>query len=275
MRGVLVDYPTVESRHVDARRVQVWLPETYEEVGPLPVLYMQDGQNLFEPEHSFAGVTWGVGEAVDQLYRQAGLGPVIVVGIWNTPRRIPEYMPERPLREWADPRLLQRFEKTYGGAPVSDGYLRFLVEELKPRIDREYRTLKGPETSWLMGSSMGGLISLYGLCEYPEVFSAACCLSSSWTIGGRVLLRYLERNLPDPGGHRLYFDYGVEAQIARYEALQHAVNRLVRRKGYRRDENWMTKRFPGAAHDEAAWKARVDVPLRFLTESHPATEATG
>ena len=267
MTGLLDDLGEVTSDHVGPRRVQVWVPE--EATGPLPVLYMQDGQNLFEPEKAFAGVTWGVTEALSKLSNEEGFGSAIVVGIWNTPSRIPEYMPERPLSEWADPRLLSRFSKTYGGAPSSDRYLRFMVDELKPMIDDAYDTVPGPEGCWLMGSSMGGLLSLYALCEYPSVFSAACCLSTSWTVAGRVMLRYLEQYLPDPSSHRLYFDYGVEAQIARYEALQNSANRLLKRKGYRREKNWMTRRFPGAAHDEAAWKARVDVPLRFLLESRP------
>ncbi|MBO6577185.1 MAG: esterase family protein [Rhodothermales bacterium] len=270
LKGVLLRHNDFESDHVGTRNVHVWLPEAYDAGGdPLPVLYMQDGQNLFEPEFSFAGVTWGVAETVSRLIEEEGLPPLIVVGIWNTSKRIPEYMPERPMADWADPRALKRFGTTWGDEPCSDGYLRFMVDELKPFIDDEYNTASDRDSTWLMGSSMGGLISLYALCEYPAVFGAACCLSTSWTVGGRVMIRYLERHLPESGAHRLYFDYGVEAQIARYEALQNAVNRLVRRRKYRRDEDWITRRFPGAAHDEAAWKERVDVPLRFLLERNP------
>lgn len=266
MSGIIKRHADFTSKHVRKRHVEVWLPDDSGN-GPLPVLYMQDGQNLFHSEDSFAGVTWGVSETAARLQTEESLPPMIVVGIWNTRHRIPEYMPQKPLAEWADPSVLTRFAKTYGGEPCSDNYLRFLVEELKPFIDREYDTLPDAANSWLMGSSMGGLISLYGACEYPEVFSAACCLSTSWTIAGRVMIRYLERSLPDPASHKLYFDYGSEAQIARYERLQLAANRIVARGGYRRDVNWMTRRFPGAAHDEAAWKERLDVPVRFLLES--------
>ena len=269
--GHLVRHMNFASKHVDARHVEVWVPASQGKK-PLPVLYMQDGQNLFHGRDSFAGVTWGVAETLTRLIKEESLPPAIVVGIWNTRRRIPEYMPQRPLDDWADPAILTRFSKTYGAKPSSDAYLRFMVDELKPFIDREYNTRPEAASSWLMGSSMGGLISLYAACEYPSVFSAACCLSTSWTIGGRVMIRYMERTLPPPGSHKLYFDYGGEAQIARYERLQQAANRVLSRGGYRREVNWMTRRFPGAAHDEAAWRARLDVPLRFLLESSPSDD---
>ncbi len=264
--GRIVRHTDFASKHVDSRHIEVWVPPD-QGTKPLPVLYMQDGQNLFHGQDSFAGVTWGVAETLTRLIEEESLPAAIVVGIWNTRRRIPEYMPQRPLDDWADPSILNRFSKTYGGKPSSDAYLKFMVEELKPFIDREYQTRPGADSTWLMGSSMGGLISLYAACEHPSVFSAACCLSTSWTVGGRVMIRYLERTLPSPATHKLYFDYGSEAQIARYERLQQAANRVLSRGGYRREKNWMTRRFPGAAHDEAAWRARLDVPLRFLLES--------
>ncbi|MFT5143856.1 MAG: putative alpha/beta superfamily hydrolase [Rhodothermales bacterium] len=267
MKGDLRRHADFGSEFVDSRHVEVLLPPGYDGFDTAyPVLYMQDGQNLFEPKHSFAGVTWGVQETMRRLTDEEGLAGAIVVGIWNSKHRISEYMPQRPMEEWADPRALKRFEATYGGKPSSDAYLRFIVQELKPFIDKTYRTLHGRDHTWLMGSSMGGLVSLYAICEHPEVFSGAACLSTSWTVGSRVMLRYLERRLPKAGHVRLYFDYGVEAQIARYEALQNSVNRLMQRSGYTREGDWMTRRFPGAAHDEAAWKLRLDVPVRFLLQ---------
>jgi predicted alpha/beta superfamily hydrolase len=266
--GRPVRYEQFSSDHVAPRNVDVLLPESYTGSSRrYPVLYMHDGQNLFEPELSFSGVDWGVQRTLSRLYDEEGLRQVIVVGIWNTPSRIPEYMPERPLRDWADPRMLARFQKTYGARPQSDAYLKFLVDELKPFIDKHYRTVAGRDATWIMGSSMGGLVSLYAACEYPEVFGSAASLSTSWTIGGRVMLRYLERKLPRPDGHRFYLDYGSEAQIARYESLQKTVNRALRTAGYRRDANWMTRRFPGASHDESAWRDRLDIPLRFFLSS--------
>jgi len=268
VKGKLVRYDNFASEFVTPRNVDIWVPQGYgRKKKRYPVLYMHDGQNLFDPELSFAGVDWGVAKTASRLFSQEHLPEMIVVGVWNTRLRISEYMPEKPMKEWADPRTLKRFEKTYGAGPNSDRYLAFLVNELKPFVDTEYRTIAGQKGTLLMGSSMGGLISLYAACEYPEVFGGAACLSTSWTVGGRVVLRYLERHLPRPGKHRFYFDYGSESQIARYESLQKTVNRTLRRAGYRRDEDWMTQKFPGAAHDEAAWRERLDVPIRFLLSS--------
>ena len=225
---------------------------------------MHDGQNLFDSSTSFSGVDWGVHRALGRLAWQDGVRDAIIVGIWNTHERIPEYMPERPMREFAPDGIRERFEETYGGFPKSDAYLGMIVDELKPFIDGRYRTRGGREDTFIMGSSMGGLVSLYALCEYPDVFVGAGCLSTSWTIAGKLVLAYLQKRLPRAGIHRLYFDYGAEAQVARYESLQKTVDRMVVKAGYRRGQNWMTGRFPGASHSEAAWRDRVDVPLRFL-----------
>ncbi|RMF56000.1 MAG: alpha/beta hydrolase [Bacteroidetes bacterium] len=253
------------SRWVDARNVDVWLPPGYEtdRRRRYPVLYMHDGQNLFDPSLSFSGVDWGVHEQIESMIRDGEIDGIILVGIWNTPKRIPEYMPEKPLRNPQFAHLLKRFIENYGDEPRSDDYLRFIVRELKPFIDRTYRTRPEQRDTHVMGSSMGGLISLYALCEYPNVFHGAACLSPSWPIGGKVMLPYLEDHLPDPRNHRIYFDYGVEAHIGSYEHIQRQIDTVLRKGGYERDVNWMTERFPGAPHSEAAWRERVMCPCVF------------
>jgi predicted alpha/beta superfamily hydrolase len=146
----------------------------------------------------------------------------------------------------------------------SDAYLRFLVDELKPAIDARYRTLPGPADTVVMGSSMGGLISLYAVAEYPQVFGAAGAVSTHWPAADGAMVEWLGRHLPDPATHRLYFDYGTATLDAGYAPYQEAMDVLLRQAGYREGENWRTLRFEGAEHNEAAWKARVDEPLRFL-----------
>lgn len=254
------------SAYVAPRHVDVWLPAAYEEAPhrAFPVLYVHDGQNLFDPALSFSGVAWEVDRTVEHLVRDGAVEPCIVVGIWNTPQRIPEYMPQKPMERLDSDKLMDRFVQTYGGPPSSDAYLRFMVEELKPFVDRLYRTRTGPEDTTVMGSSMGGLVSLYAWCEYPDVFGGAGCLSTSWTVGGRAMLPYLRDAVPDPADHRVYFDFGVEAHIATYETYQRRVDQILRQTGYVRDHNWMTERFPGAEHSEQAWRDRLDVPLHFL-----------
>jgi pimeloyl-ACP methyl ester carboxylesterase len=111
---------------------------------------------------------------------------------------------------------------------------------------------------------MGGLISLYAICEYPEVFGGAGCVSTHWPAVEGVIAPYLVENLPDPATHRLYFDYGTDTLDALYQPTQFLVDEVVAGAGYTRDVNWVTRKFPGAAHDERSWAQRVSIPLRFL-----------
>lgn len=263
--GRLVRHEAFASINVEARTVDVWLPPGYDarEAVRFPVLYMHDGQNLFDARLAFGGVPWGVDDVLARLIAYDEAPPALIVGIWNTPHRIPEYMPEKPTIE-AGAAFLERFVENFGGVPRSDAYLHFIVSELKPFIDKRYRTLPDRAHTFIMGSSMGGLISLYAICEYPKVFGGAACLSTSWTVAGRVMIPYLSDHVPDPATHRLYFDYGVEAQIATYETHQRRADRILARAGYTRHLNWTTRRFADAEHSEQAWHDRADVPLKFL-----------
>ncbi|MBK8836717.1 MAG: hypothetical protein IPO29_18440 [Anaerolineae bacterium] len=150
------------------------------------------------------------------------------------------------------------------GSPASDGYLRFLVEELKPLIDARYRSLPDQPNTCIMGSSMGGLVSLYAIAQYPEVFGGAGCLSTHWIAGENMLVDYLGERLPPPANHRLYFDFGTITLDEAYEPFQVRMDGWLSKAGYALGQNWTTLKFEGAAHTEAAWRARVDLPLRFL-----------
>lgn len=261
--GHLERLESFPSANVSPRNVDVWLPPGYaEDPRRHAVLYMHDGQNLFVPHLAFSGVDWGVDEALTHLVLEGILPPPIVVGIWNTPQRIAEYMPERPLA--LRPSAHDAFESRFGAAPHSDAYLRFLVDELKPFVDLHYRTEPDRQHTHIMGSSMGGLISLYALCEYPHVFGGAACLSPSLTIGDRPLFDYLEAHLPPPQTHRLYFDYGAEGQRPYYRQCQGDADALMQRRGYTPEVTWMHRHFPGAGHNEGAWRERIHVPLEFL-----------
>ena len=269
--GELRTHERMESRFVDPRRVDVWLPPSYaaDPTRRFPVVYMHDGQNLFDPALSYIGVDWGVDEAVTRLSAEGKLREAIVVGIWNTPKRFPEYMPAKAVTEsglpadWPDMDWMGRQEI------VSDAYLRFIVEELKPFVDANYRTLAGREDTSTMGSSMGGLISLYALTEYPDVFGGAGCVSIHWPLGDGLMVDYLARRLPPAGSHRIYYDFGTTTLDAGYEPYQRRVDALMRAAGYREGVDWMTVRDEGAEHSERAWRARVSVPLTFLLGPPP------
>lgn len=275
-----VDLGTLTSRQTASRRVTVWLPPGYDsDAGACDVLYMHDGQNLFDPGRAMAGQPWAVDRHLDALVRSGQVRPTLVVGIDNGPQRWRDYVPAGPVRSL--PAELQRdIAGDAGGGLLSDEYLAFLVEELKPRIDDGFRTRPGPAHTHVMGSSMGGLISLYALARHPEVFGSAGCLSTHWPITTNrpllqageprlqaffdATLRWFEQHLPAPGRHRLYFDHGDVNLDALYPPLQREVDAMLRRRGWTAGRDWTTLHVPGGDHNEAAWRERLATPLRFL-----------
>ena len=265
IQGTLHRHADLASAFIQPRNVDVWLPPGYDGgKAEYPVIYMHDGQNLFDPELAFGGVDWGMDEAVVGLMEAGEIEGAIVVGIWNRgDDRWREYMPQKAL---AAAGTVERFSQEAGGEPCSDRYLGFLVRELKPFVDAQYRTLRGREGTFVMGSSMGGLVSLYALCEYPQVYGGAGCLSTHWPAGDGIVVGYVRRALPPPGTHRLYFDHGTETLDAEYEAYQQQVDAVMRDSGYREGADWTTRKFVGAEHSERSWRERIHIPLLFLLQ---------
>jgi predicted alpha/beta superfamily hydrolase len=253
-------YPAFQSAYVDARQIEVVLPIDYNPSVTYDVLYMHDGQNVFNAGTAFAGVAWDVHKRLVELRKKNKIRPVILVAIWNTPNRLREYMPNQPEGKVNDLAIKEGWT-----LPVlSDDYLKFLVKELKPFIDETYSTNPQSDGTYIMGSSMGGLISLYALTEYPEVFGGAGCLSTHWPALEGVFLDYLVDHLPGPGKHKLYFDFGTATLDKEYEPYQQKVDTMMAAKGFEQGKNWITKKFEGAEHSEVDWAKRVHIPLEFL-----------
>lgn len=273
--GYVEHLAPIDSQFVDRRYVDVWLPPGYfsatTKARRYPVIYCHDGQNIFDPATSFIGVDWGVDETLTRLIAGNQIPEAIVVAVWNTPKRLSEYMPQKPFERVKESDLPDMF-KPARRQPLGDAYLRYLVGELKPAIDARYRTLPGRESTSIIGSSMGGLISLYAICEYPEVFGGAACLSTAWTVAGGITARDLQKALPDPKTHRIYFDYGNETKEDNYEPLQLLVDSQMKAAGYQEGRNWVTKKFPGEEHSERAWQKRVHLPLQFLLKPDPSAQ---
>lgn len=256
---------TAQSRLVPARTVQVWLPAGYAaSKRRYPVIYLHDGQNVYDEPAPLSGKSWAVQRALARLIAAGKARPAILVAVWNNANRIGEYMPQAAvpsLGATSDPKAddLFRTLPVERANVVGDAYLKFLVTELKPLIDARYRTLPGPKNTMLMGSSMGGLISAYALVRYPRVFGAAACLSTAWPIGEGFTERWFEAHLP-PRTARLYFDYGLGTNDGAIEPFQRRLDAAAGNRGGR----WVSRAFPGAEHSERAWAARVDIPLTFL-----------
>lgn len=271
--GHLERFPEFPSKNIDPRNIDIWLPPSYSSATneSFRVIYMHDGQNLFEDSLCGFGVEWGVDETISRLSASGEIPECIVVGIWNTPLRYPEYQPQKPYFN-LEPNYRKKLFDLYGSEPLSDNYLKFIVEELKPFVDKNFRTRPQRDYTFMMGSSMGGLVSIYTLCEYPEIFAGAACLSTHWVTRvdlennemARVMEEYLEDSLPLPGNHKIYFDYGTLGLDFYYEAHQQQVDAIFARKGFVKGKDWDSKKYEGADHNETSWSERLHIPLVFL-----------
>jgi len=262
--GTVIRYPSMHSTHVAPRNVDVWLPPSYARnpAQRYPVLYMHDGQNLFDPATSYGGIDWAVDEVMTNLIEKRAVREAIVVGVWNTPQRREEYMPQRAVQGMTKIKMAGPDARAVD--IISDRYLEFLVAELKPFIDATYRTLPDRAHTYVMGSSMGGLISQYAMSRYPDVFGGAGCVSTHWPAGDGIALDDFAAHLPDPGTHRYWFDFGTETLDSSYEPYQQRADEILRKAGYVEGQNWITRKFEGAEHSEKAWRVRVHQPLEFL-----------
>ena len=269
--GKVVRIENFQSEFIQPRNVDVWLPEDYNPQNEYAVLYMHDGQMLFDSTSTWNKQEWQVDEVAGRLQQEGTIRNCLVVGIWNNGAyRHAEYFPQKPMQFLPEQIRAGLTAQNLKGNPMSDQYLLFLTKELKPYIDSHFSTKTDAANTLIMGSSMGGLISMYALCEYPEIFGGAACLSTHW-VGTfernepipEAFVTYLKHHLPDPATHKLYFDYGTETLDSLYEDYQLRVDEVLKEKGYT-PLSWMTKKFQGADHSEKAWASRLHIPLQFL-----------
>jgi enterochelin esterase-like enzyme len=228
----------------------VYLPAGYVENRErhYPVMYMQDGQNLFDPATAFGGVPWRMGETADGLIGEGAIQPLIIVGVWNTGKaRIKEYTPSRM------PRL---------GGGKAEGYTRMLMDEVKPFIERQYRVASGPENTGLGGSSLGGLVTLYAGLRFPHVFGKLAALSPSIWWGAGWVNKFAQEARVEPRP-RIWLDGGTREGpqfVPRLEKFRD----ILRGKGWRDEQDLHFEVIEGGEHNEAAWAQRVGPFLRFL-----------
>ena len=278
IEGKVIRLSNFNSKFVNARNVDVWLPKNYNNQKKYAVLYMHDGQMLFDTSNAWNKQEWGIDEAMSDLLHQQKIKDCMVVGIWNDSKnRHIDYFPQKPFEALTKAEQdtmyavnRQNGNSVFSGKVQSDNYLKFLVYELKPFIDKKFATNKTPAATFIAGSSMGGLISIYALCEYPKIFGGAACLSTHWpgifnadNPFPKVMQVYLKTHLPEAKNHKIYFDYGTLTLDAMYEPYQLEVDKIMANKGYS-TKNWMTKKFEGENHSEIAWSKRVRIPLEFL-----------
>ncbi len=241
---VQITAPLASPQLGNSRALRVYLPPSYSENAAkrYPVLYMHDAQNLFDAKTAAYGTEWGIDETANRLIATGGMDEIIVVGIDNTPDRIPEYTP------CCDPK--------YGGGKL-DAYRAFVVDTVKPYVDRTYRTLPTKENTAIMGSSLGGLASVDIALQHPDVFGMAGGVSSSfwWNKEAMTKLPNLKVAI------RLYIDAGTNNDgLAETRKMKDA----LLAQGYKLNGDLMYVEAPGASHNEASWAARVHTPLQWF-----------
>jgi len=239
----------------NTRLLRVWLPPDYDGWGAVryPVLYLNDGQNLFDPSTAFAGVHWQVGETATRLIAERKIPPLIIVGIDNTKRRAWEYIPYKS----QDPRVLY---------PKGSCYPEFLRREVMPLVEERYPVLRGPENTGLGGSSLGGLITLYTHMAAPDMFGRLLVESPSLDVANGKILEESRGFQKWPA--RLYVGMGTRevGNAKKDAAIVDNVRQLERilRSANLDDKRLMVRIEEGATHSEASWAARFPEALEFL-----------
>jgi len=267
------------SSFVNPRNIEIWLPESYDPEKKYAVIYAHDGQMLFDKTNSWNQQAWDIDDVAGQLMRSGKIKDLIVVGIWNDgvnrfsdyfPQQSFEYLSESEKNEFHKA-IREKFKFDSPLKLTSDNYLQFIVKELKPWVDSHYPTLKDPQNTIVLGSSMGGLISLYAITQYPDVFGRAVCMSTHWPgiIGMEknpipdAFLKYIDQTIGNLRQHKIFFDLGDQGLDSLYGVTQFEVDKLMHNHGFTPD-NWQTLYISGGEHNETSWNKRLPAELEII-----------
>jgi predicted alpha/beta superfamily hydrolase len=279
-QGRFVDLGALQSKYIAPTKVVIWLPPGYDASKQrYGVVYMHDGQNLFDPTRSNFNKVWAADKAALRLIAPGKSKPFIIVGIDQPGEdRGRQYFP-RVMADLLSPAVAEKLASQGNGKPIiSDEYLKFIVDELKPKIDREYRTRRDRKHTAIAGSSMGGLISLYAITKYPKVFGTAGAVSThlplgnpNWTAEERddifaAWRTYVRQELGNPKGRRIWFDHGTETLDAFYRPYQENLDAALLANGWKKGRDFSSKVYTGTPHEENAWAARLDDIFRWMLQ---------
>lgn len=253
------------------RYVDVWLTESFQKDEVYNVIYMHDGQMLFDESRTWNRQEWRVDETLSRMMQSGEIPPTIVVGIWNADDyRSAEYFPEDAFSLMTS-ELKDELVSTFPEGPSANEYVEFIAESVIPFIEETYPVKEDHEARFMAGSSYGGLISIYTLTKYPEVFGGVAALSTHWPGTfepndeiPNAIREYLRSNLPDPGSHKIYFDHGTETLDSLYAPYQQKVDDLMLELGYEPGTDFKSEVFEGTDHSEIAWAERFEIPVKFL-----------
>tara|TARA_R110002072_G_scaffold95197_15_gene209839 strand:+ start:272 stop:1219 length:948 start_codon:yes stop_codon:yes gene_type:complete len=274
--GTIQRIDSFPSKNIVPRSVDIWLPDNYSSDKKYAVLYMHDGQMLFDSLSTWNKQEWKVDEWAGQLQKEGKTKDFIIVAPHNISKiRWNDYFPEKAFnylsKSAQDSLKMMAKKNNFEMTMNADEYLKFLTEELKPYIDQNYSVQTDKANTVVSGSSMGGLISMYAISEYPDVFGAAACISTHWPGAGvyegnpmpEAIFAYMKEHTPSSKDHRLYFDYGTKTLDQFYPQYAETVNKIYTDNGYD-STNFVNRLFEGADHSENSWNQRLDIPFIFL-----------
>jgi enterochelin esterase-like enzyme len=275
--GRLLQYERIAAAGLPDQRLTIWLPPGYDAgARRYPVLYMHDGHNLFDRRLSNFDKIWAADRAMLAVSASGAVEPHIIIGIWAPGAdRFRQYLP-RDIHDAASPGLRARMDAAASGPILSDAYLAWIAGPLKTWVDTRFRTRPGRDDTAIMGSSMGGLMSCYAFLNRPDIFGRAACISSHWPAidpravqGGDPELiglwdRWFAEKLGAPNGRRLWFDHGTATLDAFYAPYQQAVDARIAASGWQKGQDWESRVYEGAEHEENAWAARLPEIMGWL-----------
>ncbi len=247
------------------RTVELWAPQEPSS----HLLVAHDGQNVFDGKTStHRGKTWEMAQHAFKVSYEAGLVPPVIIAIWHSSSkadpmgRAKDLSPQRFFQEDV-PVNLPNISKTDLELLRGDQYLANIFGIYVPQLLELLKLEISASNTALIGSSMGGLSTLYATYKQPDKFKTALALSPHWVIGGNALVNRTVAELPTPGSHKIWMSRGTKALDAQYEPFQDLADELMLQKGYRKDFDFISKVYKKTGHNEASWASYLDQPLRF------------
>ena len=260
----------------EMRRLDIWLPEHYSPKRKYNVLYMHDGQMLFDSTQTWNHQEWKVDEVLSSLLIDEKINPTIVVGIWNDPvNRYAEFFPEAIYSDLDTNFSGKYLRELWHQELRADAYLKWIVDTIIPAVEQEFSCYNGKSHTFMMGSSMGAVISMYAMCMYPKIFGKVACMSFHGPMVNIAMvdehhldkmmlpfISFLKRKLPSQRGHCIYLDRGDKELDASYPPYHKLLNEFILSR-YKR-HHFKSLVFNEQGHNEKDWSKRLEIPMSFL-----------
>ena len=275
-----IEWGALPAEGLPEQRATIWLPPEYYQWPAdhrFPVLYMWDGQNLFDPATTHYGKAWMVHDVLTEMVKRGEAEPHIVVGIWSPPGkdRYRSYLPQFAADK-AKGDVASNIREMAGGPVLSKRQLDWVADFLKPSIDSSYRTQSDARHTTIVGASMGGVMSCYAIVARADIFGNAGCVSAHFALIDPELApanekqitalwaNFLDTKLGPPAGRRIWMDHGTEKLDSYYGPWQRMVAENFTALGWREGEDFTARVYQGAEHDEISWNIRLSEMLNWL-----------